>query len=294
MTTTRCALVALIGQPNAGKSTLLNALVGARLAIISAKPNTTRMMVRGAQTFGETQIVWLDTPGLVNGGSRADATKMQRGFDRTLQQQAESAMAEADVLVLVADVTKAVRDFTTEERWIANAAKAKQPIVLVLTKTDLLKDKKLLLPLLERLNTMPVAAVIPVATPRNQAVPEVAKAVAKLAPVGPHLFPADMLTDQPLPERLAELTREQVLRLMNAEVPYGATVVTEAISAPEGEAPMLVQQMIVVPKNSHKPMMLGEGGAMIKKIGTQARHAMQQALGQGVRLELRVVVRIGK
>jgi GTP-binding protein Era len=296
---TRCALVALIGQPNAGKSTLLNALVGARVAIVSDKPNTTRMMVRGAQTLGETQIVWLDTPGLVNGGSRSDASKMQRGFDRTLQQQAESAMAEADVLVVVADIRGALRDFSTEERWITQAAKAKQPVVLALTKTDLVKDKKQFLPLLERLNTLPVAAVVLVATLRNQAVPEVAKAVAKLAPVGPHLFPSDMLTDQPLPERLAELTREQVLRLMNAEVPYGATVITEAIMPPGSgdagdDAPMLVQQMIVVPKNSHKPMMLGEGGQMIKKIGTQARHAMQQALGQGVRLELRVVVRTGK
>jgi GTP-binding protein Era len=280
---TRCALVAIVGRPNVGKSTLLNALVGARVGIVSAKPNTTRLMVRGVQHLKDVQLVWLDTPGLATtpGSTR-------RGYSRTLQQQAESAMAEADVVVIVAEAAHALKGLADEQIWVQAAAHRKQAVVLVLSKVDKVKRKNDLLPLLTALNGWPLAAVVPLSALKSTAVVELAAAVAKLAPAGPHLFPAEMVTDQPLPERLAELTREQVMRLLQAEVPYGVMVETEAIIPPEGEAPLRVQQVIVVSKASHKAMVLGAGGQMLKRLGTQARHAMQQALGQGLRLELRV------
>lgn len=291
MTQTRCALVAIIGQPNAGKSTLLNALVGARVGIISAKPNTTRLMVRGVQNKGDIQLVWLDTPGLFDKSGPA-----KKGYDRSLLQQAESAMAEADVVVIVAETAKALKNMQLEESWISTAAKRKQPVVLVLSKVDKVSSKSALLPLLTRLNDFTLKTVVPVGITqggKQGGVADVANAVAKLAPEGPHLFPQDMVTDQPLPERLSELTREQALRLLQAEVPYGVEVQTEAITAAEGEAPMLVQQVVLVARNTHKGMVIGEGGQMLKRLGTQARHAMQEVLGQGVRLELRVVVKKG-
>jgi GTP-binding protein Era len=282
---TRCAFIALAGQPNAGKSTLLNALVGARVGIISAKPNTTRLLVRGVQNLGATQLVWLDTPGLAENDSSA-----KRGFSRQLQQQAQSALSDADVVVLVVETTKALRDLAREERWMQQAVARKQPVILALAQVDKLSDKKALLPLLTKLQEWPLAAVIPLSATKGTAVKELAHAVAKLAPVGPHHFPPEMVTDQPVAERLAELTREQLMRLLQAEVPYGITVQTEAIEAASDPDPMLVQQSITVQLTRHKPMVLGAGGLMLKRLGTQARHAMQEVLGQGVRLELRVKV----
>lgn len=281
--TTRCAMIALIGQPNAGKSTLLNAVVGARVGIVSAKPNTTRLLVRGVQMLKDTQLVWLDTPGLTRVQGNA-----KKGYSRALMQQAAEAMSDADIVVLVADVNQALRGLEQEEAWWQQAAQHRQPTILVLSKIDKLKDKKLLLPLLTRLQASPLAAVVPLSALKDVAVKELAAAVAKLAPEGPHLFPAGMVTDQPLADRLSELTREQILRVLQAEVPYGITVQTEDVAAPQGDAPMLINQTILVSKPSHKAMVLGAGGQMIKRLGTQARFAMQEVLGQGLRLELQV------
>jgi GTP-binding protein Era len=282
-TPTRCAFVALIGQPNAGKSTLLNALVGQRVGIVSAKPNTTRLLVRGVQQVGATQLVWLDTPGLTSQHGSA-----KHGYDRALMQQAATAMSEADVVVVVADVTKALKDFTQEAAWLAQAQTQQQPAVLALSQVDKLKDKRALLPFLTQLNEQSWAAVVPLSAVKQLAVKDLAAAVAKRAPEGPHLFPAEMVTDQPLAERLSELTREQVLRQLQAEVPYGVQVQTEEVLPPQDGAPLVVQQTILVTKPSHKAMVLGAGGQRLKQLGTQARYAMQEVLGQGVRLELQV------
>jgi GTPase len=283
MSHTKCAYVALIGQPNAGKSTLLNALVGARVGIVSAKPNTTRLLVRGVQTLGDTQLVWLDTPGLTS-----EQGNVKKGYNRALMQQASEAMAEADVVVIVAEASKALRSLVQEEAWWQGAARHNQPAILVLSQVDKLKEKKQLLPLLTQLQAAPLAAIVPLSAQKNQAVKELAAAVAKLAPTGPYLFPAEMLTDMPLAERLSELTREQVLRALQAEVPYEIQVQTEDVEPPQGEAPMLIRQTVLVQRPSHKAMVLGAGGSMIKRLGTQARHAMQEVLGHGVRLELQV------
>ncbi len=280
---TRCAYVALIGQPNAGKSTLMNALVGARVGIVSAKPNTTRLLVRGVQTMGNTQLVWLDTPGLTS-----DIGNAKKGYDRALMQQASTAMNEADVVVIVVEASKAIRGIAQETAWWEAAQAQAQPVILVLSQVDKLKEKKLLLPLLTQLQGAPLAAVIPLSAQKGTAIKELAAAVTKLAPVGPHLFPPEMLTDQPLAERLSELTREQLMRILQAEVPYGITVQTEDVEPPHDDLPMRIAQFIVVSKASHKAMVLGAGGQMIKRLGTQARHAMQEVLGQGVRLELQV------
>jgi GTP-binding protein Era len=283
--TTRCAYVALIGQPNAGKSTLLNALVGQRVGIISAKPNTTRRLVRGVQQLGATQLVWLDTPGLTSKPGHA-----KRGYDRALMQQAAAAMAEADVVVVVAEATKALRNFTQEQAWLTQAQTRQQPVVLALSQVDKLKDKKALLPFLTQLNGQPWAAVVPLSATKNLALNELAAAVAKVAPLGPHLFPAEIISDQPMAEWLSELTREQILRQLQAEVPYGILVQTDEVIPPQDGAPMVVQQTVLVPKERHKGMVLGAGGQRLKALGTQARHAMQEVLGQGVRLELQVKV----
>ncbi len=279
-------MVAIVGRPNAGKSTLLNALTGARVGIISPKPNTTRVVVRGITHSGHAQLVWLDTPGL---------NKSAKAFERRLVQQANGAMADADVVLVLLDASHAVKNagpkaLQQEAEWVSAALGRKQSVIVGISKVDLVKAKVALLPVLETINAWGVHAVVPLSASKKIALDDLVREVAKLAPAGPWLFPADMVTDAPLHQRLAEFTREQAMNLLQQEVPYGVGVMTEAVVPAQGEAPMLVQQIIMVVKESHKPMVVGAGGSMLKQIGMRARKVMQEALGEGVRLELRVKV----
>lgn len=279
----RCALVALVGVPNVGKSTLMNALVGEKVGIISPKPNTTRVTVRGVVTEDTVQLVFMDTPGLNRSG---------KAFDRRLVQQAEGAWADADVVVYLMDATKTAR---LEEHMVTlqRHQNAGQKVVVVLTKVDLVKDKKALLPVLAEMNGWGMEAVVPLSAMKNKGVDDLLRELVKMAPEGPWLFPAGQVTDMPLALRLAEITREKAMRLLHEEVPYSVGVITQQMEEREDEseeAPWLVQQQILVAKEQHKAMVVGKGGQMLKSIGMQARKDMQEVLGAGVRLELHVKV----
>lgn len=287
MTVSRSALVALVGVPNVGKSSLLNALVGEKVGIISPKPNTTRVVVRGVLTQGADQLIFMDTPGL---------NRSSKSFDRRLVQQATGALNEADIVVILCDV-KGVRgeDFSgrweQEKGWVQAAKARKQKVVLCLTKVDLVKDKKALLPVLVEVNGWGADAVVPLsALKKDGGVARLIEELVKMAPEGPWLFPAGQVTDMPLPLRLAEITREKAMRLLDQEVPYGVGVITEAMREQGEDEPLLVQQQLLIAREQHKPIVLGKGGSMLKEIGMQARKEMQTILGHGVRLELHVKV----
>lgn len=309
MNGSKSALVALVGVPNVGKSSLINALVGEKLGIVSPKPNTTRVVVRGVLTQGAHQLILMDTPGL---------NRSSKSFDRRLVQQATGALNEADIVVILCE-TKGLRSgddgavasrWPQEKDWAVAAKNRKQKVVVCLTKIDLLKDKKALLPVMTELGSWGVDAVVPLSAMKKDAgIGALVAELVRLAPEGPWLFPAGQVTDMPLPLRLAEITREKAMRLLDQEVPYGVGVVTEAISGletasyghqdvnsadtdgeGEEEGPVLVQQQLLIAREQHKPIVLGKGGAMLKEIGTQARKEMQSILGRGVRLELHVKV----
>lgn len=285
----KCALVALVGVPNAGKSTLMNALVGEKVGITSNKPNTTRVTVRGVLTEGVNQLIFMDTPGL---------NRSSKAFDRRLVQQAQGAAVEADILLILCDVSgmrgKPAGTVWSFEKQLVEAAKArKQKVILALTKIDMVKDKASLLPVLTALGDWNVDAVVPLTalkgSGKGSGLDRLVAELVKMVPAGPWLFPPEQVTDMPMNFRLAELTREQAMRLLHQEIPYGVGVVTEKIEEIE-EGLLLVQQQLLVAKEQHKPMVLGAGGQMLKKIGMLARKEMQEVVGQGVRLELHVKV----
>ncbi|PZP38827.1 MAG: GTPase Era [Pseudomonas fluorescens] len=295
----RCGLIALVGLPNAGKSTLMNALVGEKIGIISNKPNTTRVTVRGVVTEGVNQMVFMDTPGL---------NRSSKAFDRRLVQQATGAAVEADILVLLCEVESGkgkniTGGLTTEMRQMAEEGKKRgQKVVILLTKIDKLKDKAQLLPTLTELNEWNADVIIPIAaikategsSGKGSGVDRVIAELTKLLPEGMWLFPPEQTTDIPLPLRLAELTREQAMRQLHQEIPYNIGVITEGtdetVDPENGEPITIVNQQILVAKEQHKPMVLGKSGQMLQKIGTFSRLEMQKILGTRVRLELHVKV----
>lgn len=285
----RCGLIALVGLPNAGKSTLMNALVGEKLGIISNKPNTTRVTVRGVVTEGVNQMVFMDTPGF---------NRSSKAFDRRLLQQAAGAAVEADVVVILFDGGVGERGMSGDMQMLAEESKKRgQKVVIVITKIDKFKDKSKLLPMLTKLNDWGVDAIVPITaikaneggSKKGTGVDRLVAELVKMLPEGPWLFPADQVTDMPLPLRLAELTREQAMRQLHQELPYNVGVITLSNEDQE-DGSVLVHQQILVAKEQHKPMVLGNRGQMLKKIGTYSRMEMEKILGVHIRLELHVKV----
>jgi GTP-binding protein Era len=279
-----CGLVALVGLPNAGKSTLLNALIGEKLGIVSPKPNTTRITVRGVKTEEPYQYIYMDTPGL---------NESTKAFDRRLVQQATGALAEADVVVVLRDACAPKTETPKVESLVKQAVAQGRPTILVLTKIDRLKDKSKLLPILTEVSGWGATAVVPL-TALNGATAKSGVAlleaeIKKHIPQGPWLFPAEQTTDMPINLRLAELTREQAMRLLHQELPYQVGVMTELVEDIE-EGLIGVKQQLLVAKDAHKAMVLGQGGQMLKTIGMRARVEMQKMMGCGIRLDIHVKV----
>jgi GTP-binding protein Era len=278
---TRCGYVALIGAPNAGKSTLLNRLVGRKLAIVTPKAQTTRFRLLGIAVEGRTQIVFVDTPGIFT---------PRRRLDRAMVRAAWTGAADADRSVLVVDATRGI-DGDVEgilERLLAGGRTA----VLALNKVDLVRRDRLL-GLAEALTrTGRFDPVFMISALTGDGVDDLRRDLAARLPPGPWLFPEDQLSDAP--ERLiaAEITREQVFLQLHDELPYAATVETESWQErPDGSA--RIDQVIYVQKPGQRAIMLGEGGRRIKAIGARARAEIARLLERPVHLFLFVKVRPG-
>ena len=277
----RCGFVALVGAPNAGKSTLLNQMVGAKVSIVTPKVQTTRTRITGIAIEGKTQLVFVDTPGIF--------TKTKRRLERAMVASAWAGAADADQVVVVVDGTKkGIGDDV--RRILAGLAEAKRPAILALNKVDLIKRPELL-PRVAQLNqAFPFAQTFMISAETGDGVPDLRKHLAGLMPEGPWLFAEDDLSD--LSERLlaAEVTREQLFLNLHDEVPYDLMVETESWKEFK-DGSVKIQQVIYVRRDSQKAIVLGKGGATVKAIGAQARKVLEAQLGRRVHLFLFVKVR---
>jgi GTP-binding protein Era len=277
----RCGFVAILGAPNAGKSTLLNRLTGARLSIVTPKAQTTRFRVIGICIHNETQLLLIDTPGIF---------APRRKLDRAMVNAAWTGADDADVALLLVD---ARAGFTDGVKAIAERlGAANRPTWLALNKVDI-TDRQSLLPLTESLNALATfARVFMISAQTGDGVQDLFDAMAQAMPEGPHLYPDDDLTD--LPDRLlaAEMVREQVFLQTHEEVPYGTTVETESFTErPDGS--VRIDATIYVARAGQKAILIGEKGARIKSIGARARAALAQVLDRQVHLFLNVKERSG-
>lgn len=277
----KAGFVALVGRPNAGKSTLLNRLVGTKLAIVSSTPQTTRNRIVGVRSLPGGQIAYLDTPGV---------HKPLRRLNSRMMDVARSAIREVDVVALVVDVTAADGG---GDRFVREmVARADRPAVVVLNKIDLV-DKPQILPRIAAWQAHGLdAPIVPVSAATGENIERLEAVLLELLPESAPLFPDDYLTDQPEKFFAAELVREQVLRHTHAELPFSTAVVVDTFEEPDGERGLLrLYCTILVERASQKPILLGKGGAMIKAIGTAARHSLESFFDTRVYLDLHVKVK---
>lgn len=277
--THRCGTIALVGRPNVGKSSLLNALLGEHLAITARRPQTTRHRLLGVKTLPEAQLLYLDTPGLQD--------RTPRALNRRLNQVARATLADADVVVLVIEALH----WTEADRAILQAIRqANRRLLLVVNKIDRVRDKKRLLPYLAELSrSAPEHGPLLVSATRREGLEALERAIVAALPEAPPAYPPDTLTDRPLRFLVAERVREQLVRQLGDELPYASTVSIEQYR--EGERLVQIAAVIWVERESQKPIVIGREGARLKAIGTAARRHIQDLLGTKVMLELWVRVR---
>jgi GTP-binding protein Era len=273
--TTRAGFVAVIGAPNAGKSTLVNALVGQKVAIVSEKAQTTRARLMGIAVEGESQILLVDTPGIF---------EPRRRLDRAMVAAAWTGAQDADLILLVIDAAAKIRDEVLE-----GLEAHQHPLVLALNKIDLVKKPQLLAlsaSLTERLNP---DQVFMISAAQGDGVPDLKAALAEAMPEGPWLYPEDEVSDATDRMIAAELTREQIVTQLHQELPYATAVETETWEhRPDGTT--VIRQQILVARDSQKAIVIGKGGARLKSIGQAAREAIIAHLGRPVHLYLHVKV----
>ena len=278
---TKILFAAIAGHTNAGKSSLLNAMIGEKIASVSPKPQTTRTRITGIRNIGETQLVFTDTPGLHHARTKLGAQMLKA---------AKEAVSEIDCVIFMQDCTKPLGE--QEQIMLDNLTKQGTPVIFVYNKIDLLKEKSALAPLLaEADQRWHPAAIIPVSVTRNDGVQDVLDELLSRAVEGPHYFPEDMITDQPERVLAAELVREQLLYLLQDEVPHGIAVVTESFSEREDKDILNISVLIYCEKESHKRMIIGKNGAMLKKVGANARRELEKFFRIQVNLQTWVKVK---
>ena len=276
---TRCGFVALVGAPNAGKSTLLNALVGTKVSIVTHKAQTTRAQIRGVVTEGAAQIVFIDTPGIF---------APKRRLDRAMVEAAWSGAGDADFVALIVD---AERGMTAElDSLLEGLAAIPHPKVLILNKVDLIKREKLLA-LSESLNArLAFEQTFMVSALKGDGVKDFLDWASNRIPLGPWHFPEDQLTDLSLAITAAEVTREKLFLRIHDEIPYNVTVETEKFTI-QKDGSYRIDQVIYVTRDTHKKIVLGAGGQTIKAIGAESRAELMEIFETKVHLFLFVKVR---
>jgi GTP-binding protein Era len=277
----KSGFVSFIGRPNAGKSTLLNRLVGSKLAIVSDKPQTTRTRILGVRNYPDAQVVFLDTPGIHRPLHRMNV----RMVDTAVQ-----TIKEVDVLGLVVDASEPPGK---GERFVVDLVKnATAPVFLILNKVDLVRKPRLL-PIIDRYQQEGrFEEIIPLSAATGENVDRLERAIIDRLPEGERLYPDDYLTDQPERFLAAEIVREKLLQFTHAEIPFSSAVIIDRFEEPEGDKPLLrLYCTIVVDRESQKPIVVGRGGEMVKKIGTAAREELERFFGARVFLDLHVRVK---
>ena len=277
MTKTYSGFIAIIGPTNAGKSTLMNKIMGRKVSIVSHKVQTTRTNLRAVKMVGARQLVFVDTPGIF---------RPNRRLDRAMVGAAMDATNDADAILLILDATHGV---TETIRNIIEKIRNHKNLFVALNKTDAVKKSELL-PIAAELNEMaPWCEIFMISAMKNDGVDEMLKSLATVMPESPYLFDAADATDVPDNLYLAELTREKIYRFVHQELPYHINVVTERVDV-DADGVLDIYQKIVVTNEAHKKIVVGRGGAQLKKIGTAARHDIQDQWGVAARLHLFVRV----
>lgn len=282
-TESKTAFVAIVGCPNVGKSSLLNRLLGQKVAIVSSKPQTTRTRIMGVLTEGETQFVFTDTPGY---------HRPKNKLGEKMIKAVMGSMDGVDAALLVVEPEKGLRP--EEEKLLERLKKEHIPTVLVINKIDTLKNKEVLAERIEELRPLyDFSAIVPVSAVTGDGTDALLKELDSLAQPSPHYFPDDTLTDQPERVIASEIIREKILRLLKREVPHGVAVSIEKMAMREGMDLMDVDAVIYCEKESHKGIIIGKNGAMLKKISTYAREDMEKFFRTMVNLKCWVKVKEG-
>jgi len=279
MSQTRCGFVAVVGRPNVGKSTLINAVMGTKISIVTAKPQTTRHRILAVHTTERAQIIFVDTPGLHRKAGKA----MNRMMNRT----AASALADADLVLFVTEAGR----WTEEDGDVLQRLRSiTAPVVAVLNKVDLVQPKeKLLEAIAETAKRYEFAEILPVSAKKNDNLDALLSLTPGYLPESPQLFPVDMQTDRSIEFQAAEVIREKLTLSLHQEVPYGLTVQIERFEADAERT--TINAIIWVERDSQKGIVVGKGGSVLKRVGKAARLELKQQFGRPVHLELWVKVK---
>jgi len=279
--TNRAGFAAIVGRPNVGKSTLMNRLIGQKIAITSAKPQTTRQQIRTVYTCDEGQIVFLDTPGMIR--------ETRNKLGRYMRKVSIGTLADADVILYLVEPSTYIG--AGDEELIGMVKKAGPPAVLVINKVDTIK-KDLLLPIIEAYRKKAdFADIVPVSAKTGVGVDDLIETTFKYLPYGPNFYDEDTVTDEPIRAIAAEIIREKALQLLSDEIPHGIAVTIERMKTREDRPITDIDASIICEKDSHKGIIIGKGGSMLKKIGSAARYEIEDLIEGKANLKLFVKVR---
>lgn len=275
----KSGFVAIIGNPSVGKSTLINSIIGEKIAITSNKPQTTRNAIKGILTTEDYQIVFLDTPGV-----NRTHSKLAKVMDKSINE----SISGTDVVIAMVDLTRR----SNTDLFLGKLSKVKCPVILLLNKVDEIKDKQEVLKVISEYNELySFDEIIPVSAYDKKDVNKVIEAVIKRLPYGPQYYPEDMITDSPEKVMIAEIIREKALDCLAEEIPHGIAVEVEKMKKRVNKELMDISVNIYCERESHKPIIIGKGGKMLKEIGTRARQDIEKFLEINVNLELWVKVK---
>ena len=277
----KSGFVTLIGRPNVGKSTLMNYLIGQKIAITSKKPQTTRNRIQTVLTREDGQIIFVDTPGI---------HKAKNKLGEYMVNVAERTLNEVDVVLWLVEPTTFIG--AGEQHIASQLKKVKTPVVLVINKTDSVKKEDILPAIAAYKDVYDFADIVPVSARSGDNTEELLKVVMKYLPYGPQFYDEDTITDQPERQIVSELIREKALHSLNEEIPHGIAVAIDKMKERPGKNPMVdIEATIICERDSHKGIIIGKGGAMLKKIGSNARFELERMLDSKVNLKLWVKVK---
>lgn len=278
---TQCGYVAIVGRPNVGKSTLLNALLGQKLSITSRKPQTTRHQILGVKTQGKLQTVYVDTPGMHLG--------YQRALNRYMNKTADAALLDVDLVLFMVDRTK----WTDEDEAVLDKLKSvRSPVLLLVNKVDFIEDKAKLLPFLQQVSArFDFESIFPISAKNGHNLEDLEQKIIKYLPKGPHLFEKDQITNRSARFMASECVREKIMRQLGDELPYSMTVEIEAFQT-LGDV-LHISALIWIERSGQKKILIGDRGERIKAIGIEARKAIEDFLDTKVMLNLWVKVKSG-
>ncbi|MCI8633727.1 MAG: GTPase Era [Lachnospiraceae bacterium] len=276
---TKSGFISLIGRPNVGKSTLMNQMLGEKVAITSSKPQTTRNRIQGVLTEQECQMIFIDTPGI---------HKPEHKLGEYMVEAASRAIGDVDLVLFLVEAGRLKQE---DLEVLAKLRKQQAEVILVINKVDAVAKDVVLLTIAKLKDLYEFQEIIPVSAKTGENKEILLEQIMKRMPEGPFYFPPDMLTDQPERQLVAELIREKTLYALQKEIPHGIAVVIDTFTEREGRGLIDINATIICEKNSHKPIIIGKGGRTLKEIGSRARQDIERLLGVKVNLQLWVKIK---